>query len=75
MSNPTDAPPNKVVEKIYMALEDADLQISDEKKIEYGFQIRLTNGSIINIYTTGKILVQGKEVNRIKKILNLPTHK
>ena len=36
--------------------------IIDTKPIQYGTQIRLVEGAIINIYRTPKILVQGKSV-------------
>ena len=36
--------------------------ILETKPIQYGMQIRLLEGAIINIYRTPKILVQGKSV-------------
>lgn len=36
--------------------------IIDTKSIQYGTQIRLFEGAIINVYRTPKILVQGKSV-------------
>lgn len=36
--------------------------ILETKPIQYGTQIRLLEGAIINIYRTPKILVQGKSV-------------
>jgi hypothetical protein len=41
-------------------LEANGLEIISVIEIDYGHQIRLECGAIINVYTTGKVVVQGK---------------
>jgi hypothetical protein len=43
-------------------LQKNGFRILETKPIQYGTQIRLLEGAIINIYRTPKILVQGKAV-------------
>lgn len=47
-------------------LEKSGLQVISVRTIEYGYQIRLECGAIINVYKTGKVLVQGKLDHRGK---------
>jgi ribonuclease HIII len=45
-------------------IDENHLQVFDRKEIEYGTQIVVTDGTIrlpINIYTSGRIIVQGKQ--------------
>ena len=41
-------------------LHALDLDITCVKKIDYGQQIRLGCGAVINVYDKGTVLVQGK---------------
>ncbi len=41
-------------------LHALDLDITCIKKIDYGQQIRLACGAVINVYDKGTVLVQGK---------------
>jgi hypothetical protein len=43
-------------------LKNHGFRIVETKQIQYGTQIRLLEGAIINIYRTPKVLVQGKAV-------------
>ena len=43
-------------------LKNHGFRIIETKPIQYGTQIRLLEGAIINIYGTTKILVQGKAI-------------
>ena len=41
-------------------LRAADLYVVDDKEIAYGHQLILYEGAVINFYTNGTIMVQGK---------------
>ena len=44
-------------------------KISEEKEIGNGTQLKLENGAIINVFTTGKFNVQGKNNQEVKKYI------
>lgn len=41
------------------------------EKVNYGHQLRLSQGSIVNIYTTGQIVVQGKKDTGVNLLLGI----
>ncbi|UQB43520.1 nucleotide-binding protein [Thiomicrospira microaerophila] len=45
--------------------------VDEIKPIGYGQQIKFTNGSSVNIYDSGKIVVGGKEQENVKAMLGL----
>jgi hypothetical protein len=53
---------NMLAKIIQDGLQKHGFTVIDTKSIQYGTQIRLVEGAIINIYRTPKILVQGKSV-------------
>lgn len=42
-------------------LDDNGYLITHEQAIDFGYQYRLSTGSIVVIYTTGQIVIQGKK--------------
>ncbi len=48
------------INRLASHLQNSGLEITSVHTIEYGCQIRLECGAIINVYKTGKVLVQGK---------------
>lgn len=52
-------------------LQSNGYKVSQEKDLEYGKQLRLTNGAIVNCYDKGTINVQGKKTEEVKKLLGL----
>jgi predicted nucleotide-binding protein len=52
-------------------LLEANFMIGEEKEIPHGFQFRLTNGGIVNLFNTGRISVQGSYSNEIGELLGL----
>ncbi len=42
-----------------------------EKSIQYGVQLRFTNGSLVNVFDSGNITPQGKDVELVKRLLGL----
>lgn len=39
------------------------------KEIDYGYQMRTLSGTIINIYSSGKVVLQGKPNEHIKQLI------
>lgn len=54
---------------IEQRLKDNNYTILEEREIQYGHQYVLLGGAIINIYTSGKMLFQGKEDADLKLLL------
>ena len=48
------------INRLASHLQNRGLEVTSVLVIEYGCQIRLECGAIINVYKTGKVLVQGK---------------
>lgn len=48
------------INRLASHLQKSGLEVTSVLAIEYGCQIRLECGAIINVYKTGKVLVQGK---------------
>lgn len=69
-----------LVYEIESRLRNSGLKVISTHEIDYGHQIRLECGAIINVYTTGKVLVQGKldprcKVEFVARLLKaLPSH-
>jgi predicted nucleotide-binding protein len=45
--------------------------VDEIKPISYGQQVKFTNGSLVNVYDSGKIVVGGKEQENVKALLGL----
>lgn len=66
---PIDCIPEKLVEKIQMILDDNGYVVSAEGKIDYGYQFVTASGVIINMYGTGKVVLQGKKDEKLKALI------
>lgn len=66
---PINIIPEKTCEKIQMILDDNHYEVEAEEQINYGYQYILTTGTIINVYGTGKVVVQGKRDDKLRRII------
>jgi len=49
--------------------------LDEEKAIQYGVQLKFTNGSVVNVFDKGTVTPQGKDVDLVKQLLGLaPGH-
>jgi len=58
-----------MVQQAMCLLDDSGREIKYEKKIDYGYLIKLTDGAIFIIYSTGRIVYQGEEDISLQIIL------
>jgi len=61
------------LEKVQEILVTNGYMVDEIKAIGYGQQIKFTNGSLVNVYDSGKIVVGGKEQENVKALLGLNT--
>ena len=59
------------LEKVQEILVANGYMVDEIKPIGYGQQIKFTNGSSVNVYDSGKIVVGGKEQEHVKALLGL----
>lgn len=59
------------IEEARDRLSAAGLEIASEDIIQYGKKICLTNGSVVNVYDTGSVNVQGRNQHEAKRALGL----
>lgn len=59
------------LEKVQEILVANGYMVDEIKPIGYGQQIKFTNGSSVNVYDSGKIVVGGKEQENVKALLGL----
>lgn len=45
--------------------------LDEEKEIQYGVQLKFTNGSIVNVFDKGTVTPQGKDPDLVKQLLGL----
>ncbi len=57
------------LQAIQKILADNGYTVSIQKPIDYGTQIRTLSGAIINIYTSGKVCIQGKPDEKLKQLI------
>lgn len=55
-----------VKEKLF----DGGYAISSERGLVNGYQLKLSGGEIVNVYTTGTVVVNGKPNKELKKLFN-----
>ena len=60
-----------VIDHVLKRLLDAGMLCTAQKILPHCIQLRLASGAIVNVYSTGKILVQGKEVDEVRRVLGL----
>jgi len=56
-------------DQVISALEEEGIHIVEQKAIQHGAQLRFSNGSLVNVFDTGKLSVQGKDQERVNHIL------
>lgn len=61
------------VEQVKAAMADAGVALEDEKAIQYGVQLKFSNGALVSVFDSGKISVQGKEQDLVNQILRQAT--
>jgi len=54
-------------DQIESKLLESDFYIDSVKKIDYGQQLRLGCGAIVNVYDKGTVLVQGKLIPQCRE--------
>lgn len=59
------------LEKVREILVANGYMVDEIKAIGYGQQIKFTNGSSVNVYDSGKLVVGGKEQENVKALLGL----
>lgn len=59
------------LEKVQEILVANGYMVDEIKAIAHGQQIKFTNGSSVNVYDSGKIVVGGKEQENVKVLLGL----
>lgn len=59
------------IEQIVERVEASGLLCIVIKEISHGLQLRFSNGAIVNAYSTGKLMVQGTDRERVKQLLGL----
>jgi ribonuclease HIII len=60
---------NNLIETIKKLLIDNKFFIMKEEEINGGVRFRLLNGAIINVYKKGKYCFQGKNIEKVLKLL------
>lgn len=60
------------VENVRRILGEAGLGVLEEKRLpnDTGWQLRLKTGQVVNVYDTGKTVVQGKKADGIRALLS-----
>ena len=58
-------------DQVLAALKAKGFVPDSEKPIQYGVQLRFTNGSLVSVFDSGAITPQGKDVELVKQILGL----
>lgn len=58
-------------ENMQMILQEK-YEISDVSDLKngHGYQIRLANGAVVNVYNSGKIFVQGKNIEEVQEFID-----
>ena len=72
MSNSKNTPDvQNIVDGVLVALERANIHIVQPTMIpnERGARLDLDNGAIVNIFTTGTVQVQGKNIDLVRELL------
>ena len=57
------------VDQIKKILLSEGIELKEETAINHGTSLKFLNGSIINVFDTGKFSVQGKEQDKVKALL------
>ncbi len=60
-----------LIENIVEKIQSAGLLCTVQKTIPYGIQLRLANGAVVNVYNSGRILVQGRATDEVRRALGI----
>lgn len=60
---------NKTLAVVQKLLVDNGYLITAIKSIDYGTQMKTASGVIVNVYTSGKIHLQGKPDDKLKNLI------
>lgn len=63
------------IQELKELLETNGHLVTSEKELEHGVQLKLSNGSRVNLFYSGKINVQGGNSEPIKQILGIGNEK
>jgi predicted nucleotide-binding protein len=58
-------------DQVLAALTQKGFVLAAEKPIQYGVQLRFTNGSLVSVFESGAITPQGKDVELVNQLLGL----
>ena len=58
-------------DEVLAALTSRGFVLDTEKAIQYGVQLRFTNGSLVSVYDKGTVTPQGKDADLVKQLLGL----
>ena len=58
------------ITKIEKELKANHFMVVIRKNIDHGVQLRLANGEIVNVYSRGKVLIQGKKNEKLNQLFN-----
>ncbi len=58
-------------EQVLEILTGKGFVLDEEKIIQYGVQLRFTNGSLVSIFDKGTVTPQGKDADLVKELLGL----
>lgn len=53
-------------EQVLEILQANGFILDEEKSLQYGAQLKFTNGSVVNVYDKGTITPQGKDIELVK---------
>lgn len=62
-------------DQVLEALKAKGFVLDGEKAIQYGVQLRFTNGSLVSVFDKGTVTPQGKDVDVVKQVLGLDPSK
>ena len=59
------------VDQVKEVLGAKGFVLDEEKKIQYGVQLKFTNGSLVSVFDKGTVSPQGKDVELVNQLLGL----
>ncbi|GFE59560.1 TIR domain-containing protein [Geobacter sp. AOG2] len=58
-------------DQVLEILQSNGFILDEEKPLQYGAQLKFSNGSVVNVFDKGTITPQGKDIELVKKLLGL----
>ena len=59
-----------ILEQAHDTLLLGGIEIIETREIPHGWQLRGANGEVVNVYSTGKVIVQGRNAAAVKALLD-----